>query len=113
MRAESWLRVASETPGWYEVDDQRFRYVKWIAPGGYLTPHSTPPLRMRLRCWRDIVLETAQGRRIVLREEGLRGDDVRTAFNAIMRWRISQNATDVVKVVEVRVAKSQPRPRDP
>ena len=110
VRAESHLRAASDAPGWRELEGEPLRYVKWIAPGGYLTPNSTPPLRMRLRCWRDVVLETVGGRRIVLREEGLRGDDYRTAFRAITRWRETQKATDVVSVVDVRISKSQPRP---
>lgn len=110
VRAESHLRAASETPGWQELGGEPFRYVKWIAPGGYLTPNSTPPLRMRLRCWRDVVLESVEGRRIVLREEGLRGDEYRTAFRAINRWRETENATDDVSVVDVRISKSQPRP---
>ena len=61
-------------------------------------------------CWRDIVLETSNGRRVVLREEGLRGDDYRTALRAINRWRETHKATDDVTVVDIRISKSQPRP---
>ena len=46
---------------------------------------------MRLRCWYEVVIGTATGRRIVLREEGLRGDDARTTGRAIGRWRKMQD----------------------
>ena len=67
---------------------------------------------MRLRCWYEVVIGTAKGRRIVLREEGLRGDDARTTSRAIGRWRKLQGkgARAPVAVREFRIAKRQPRP---
>ena len=52
---------------------------------------------------------------MVLREEGLRGDDARTAARAIDRWRSTdaKHENEPVAVGEVRVAKSQPRPMAP
>ena len=53
-----------------------------------------------------------EGRRIVLREEGLRGDDARTTSQAIGRWRKLQGKeeSELVAVREIRIAKRQPRP---
>ena len=67
---------------------------------------------MRLRCWYEVVIGTATGRCIVLREEGLRGDDARTTGRAIGRWRKMQDkgAGEPVAVREFRIAKRQPRP---
>ena len=92
-----------------------FRYVSWIGARGLSGPRSAPPLRMRLRCWYEIVVETTKRKRVVLREEGLRGDDTRTAARAIDRWRRAgaQPGNEPVAVREVRVAKSQPRPMAP
>ena len=50
--------------------EARFRYVEWIGSGGPHGPSSAPPLRMRLRCWYEVVIETGAGKRVVLREEG-------------------------------------------
>ena len=70
---------------------------------------------MRLRCWYEIVIETGKRKRIVLREEGLRGDDACTVARAIDRWREAQerHANELVVVREIRIAKSQPRPMVP
>ena len=70
---------------------------------------------MRLRCWYEVVVETAKRKRVVLREEGLRGDDARTASRGIERWWKSQdNASNALVVVrEIRIAKRQPRPMPP
>ena len=58
------------------------------------------------------MIGTAQGRRILLREEGLRGDDPRTTSRAIGRWREleGKGARAPVAVREFRIAKRQPRP---
>ena len=102
---------------WRDVDtDRRFRYVRWI--GGLragAVPSRAPPLRMRLRCWYEIVVSNAKGRRMVLREEGLRGDAARTTDRALDRWRSvrASSKNELVLVNEVRIAKSQPRPVPP
>ena len=72
---------------------------------------TAPPVRMRLRCWYEVVIETRARKRIVLREEGLRGDNVRTASRALERWRASdaRYRNELVVVRDIRVAKSQPR----
>ena len=95
--------------------EQCFRYVNWIGARGLNGPRSAPPLRMRLRCWYEVVIETTRRKRIVLREEGLRGDDARTMTRAIDYWRKAQiqRATEPVEVREIRIAKSQPRPMPP
>ena len=82
---------------------------------GFTGRRGAPPHRMRLRCWREVVIETGKRKRVVLREEGLRGDDARTAARAIGRWREvgEERADEPVAVREVRVARSQPRPSDP
>ena len=116
VRAEGWLLPEDNNRGWRDVDEKdRFRYVSWIGALGLSGPRSAPPLRMRLRCWYEIVIETAERKRVVLREEGLRGDDQRTATRAINRWRktSARNANELVVVREVRIAKSQPRPMPP
>ena len=65
-----------------------------------------------MRCWHEVVIETANGRRIVLREEGLRGDDARMTSRAIGRWREleGKGEREPVVVLEFRIAKRQPRP---
>jgi len=64
--------------------------------------------------WLDLKYDPWEGevKRIVLREEGLRGDDTRTDTRAIDRWRNSQakHGNELAAVREVRIAKSQPRP---
>lgn len=113
VRAEGWMLPKR---GWRDVDEEkRFRYVNWIGARESSGPRSAPPLRMRLRCWYEIVIETEKRKRVVLREEGLRGDDARTASRAISRWRKAKekHATAPVVVREVRIAKSQPRPMVP
>ena len=117
VRAESgWLLPKDHERRWHAVDEEEcFRYVSWIGARGLTGPRSAPPLRMRLRCWYEIVIETTKRKRVVLREEGLRGDDTRTAARAIDRWRRAgaQPGNEPVAVREVRVAKSQPRPMAP
>ena len=77
-----------EIERWRDIEeDVCFRYVSWIGARGLDGPGHAPPLRMRLRCWYEVVIGTAKGRRIVLREEGLRGDAARTTSRAIGRWR--------------------------
>ena len=113
VRAEGWLLSEDREGRWHDVDEEdRFRYVNWIGARGLAGPRSAPPLRMRLRCWYEIVIETANRQRVVLREEGLRGDDMRTAARAIDRWRQVQaeHRNELVAVQEVRIAKRQPRP---
>jgi len=114
VRAESgWLLSEEHEGRWRDVDEEKcFRYVDWIGARGLTGPRSAPPLRMRLRCWYEIVIETTKRKRVVLREEGLRGDDARTADRAIDRWRRTgaKPGNEPVAVREVRVAKSQPRP---
>ena len=116
VRSEGWLLPQDPKRRWQDVDEAKcFRYVNWIAARGLHGPRSAPPLRMRLRCWYEIVIETGKRKRIVLREEGLRGDDTRTVARAIERWRKAQekHANELVLVREVRIAKSQPRPTAP
>ena len=115
-RADGRLMNEEEQRQWRDVDtEQCFRYVNWIGARGLNGPRSAPPLRMRLRCWYEVVIETARRKRIVLREEGLRGDDARTTTRAIGHWRKAQvqRATEPVEVREIRIAKSQPRPMPP
>lgn len=103
--------------GWRDVvTEMRFPYVRWI---GTLRdrrgPHRAPPLRMRLRCWYEIVILDATGKRTVLREEGWRGDAARTTDRALERWRNIRAAheNELVLVNEIRIAKRQPRPMAP
>ena len=103
--------------GWRDVETgQRFRFVRWIGGmrDGYM-PRRTPPIRMRLRCWYEIVISDANGKRMVLREEGLRGYMARTTDRAIERWRQShpERRDDLLLVHETRIAKRQPRPMPP
>ena len=103
-------------PKWRAVDEEdRFRYVNRSGADVPSGRRSAPPLRMRLRCWYEILIETAGRKRVVLREEGLRGDDRRTAARAIDRWRRThaKNVDELVVVREVRIAKRQPRPLPP
>ena len=108
-----WMIRPEQAVQWSNVNGEtRFRYVRWIASWATTGPHSAPPLRMRLRCWYEVVVETAKRKRVVLRAEGLRGDDPRTAARAVACWREAHpgRADEPVAVVEVRVAKQQPRP---
>ena len=108
MRVEGWRRWRR----WREVGSHEgLRYVNWIAPYGVHDTRGAPPLRMRLRCWYEVVIETRGRKRIVLCEEGLRGDNVRTASRALERWRRSEarHRNELVVVRDIRVAKSQPR----
>ena len=70
---------------------------------------------MRLRCWYEVVIETGAGKRVVLREEGLRGDGARTVARAIGRWRTrhERSENELVVVRGIRLAKRQPRPMPP
>ncbi len=115
LLAPNRLSLRSPEAAWRQVDEsRRFRYVDWMATGA-LEKRSAPPLRMRLRCWYEIVIVTPRGRRVVLREEGLRGDDERTVARATDRWRTDQaaGANPFVAIREVRIARSQPRPVPP
>ena len=117
VTAES-RRVFSDDAGkhWRDTgDDARFRYVVWVTGHGRGGSYHAPPVRMRLRCWYEVVIMTADRRRIVLREEGLRGDDVRTTNRAIARWRAGDRERESALVVvrDVRIAKKQPRPMPP
>lgn len=101
---------------WHAVEEQKsFLYVKWLGARGILGPRSAPPLRMRLRCWYEIVIETGARKRVVLRQEGLRGDNERTVQRAIARWRQTnaKNASEPVLARNIRIAKRQPRPMPP
>lgn len=112
LLARNWLSLRTPEAAWRHLEEsKRFRYVDWIATGA-LEKRSAPPLRMRLRCWYEIVIETPRGRRVVLREEGLRGDDERTVGRATDRWRAGQaaEASPLVAIRELRIARSQPRP---
>ena len=60
--------------------------MSWIGTRGLDGPRRAPPLRMRLRCWYEVVIGAEKVGRIVLREEGLRGDDAPTTSRAIRRW---------------------------
>ena len=114
--SEGYLSRGEQT-GWRVVDrDRCFRYVSWISAGpDWSARRSAPPLRMRLRCWYDVVIELPRGRRVVLREEGLRGDEVRTASRAIERWRTTreEHAGRLVSVRDIRISRKQPRPTPP
>ena len=109
----SWSFSGDAIERWQDIDPESCsRYVSWIGARGLDGPRHAPPLRMRLRCWHEVVIETAKGRRIVLREEGLRGDDARTTSRAIGRWREleGKGAREPVAVREFRIARRQPRP---
>lgn len=111
--ASSWPFSRDAITPWRDIEPaSRFRYVYWIGARGLDGPRHAPPLRMRLRCWYEAVIGTETGRRFVLREEGLRGDDARTASRAIGRWRtLHGKLTDEpVTVREFRIARKQPRP---
>ena len=103
--------------GWRDVETGRpFRFVRWV--GGLRdrrSPRRAPPVHMRLRCWYEIVISDAKGKRSVLREEGLRGDTARTTDRALDRWRNNrpERRNEMVLVNEVRIAKRQPRPMPP
>ena len=117
VRAASRWSISRDTIAhWRDVEpESRFRYVYWIGARSLDGPRHAPPLRMRLRCWYEVVIGTETGRRIVLREEGLRGDDARTASRAIGRWRTlhGRPASEPVVVREFRIARKQPRPVPP
>ena len=64
VRAEnSRLFSRDEIERWRDIEeDVRFRYVSWIGARGLDGPRHAPPLRMRLRCWYEVVIGTAKGR---------------------------------------------------
>ena len=116
VRAQEWLVRDEQQRRWHAAGGEaRFRYVDWIGSGGPDGPSRAPPLRMRLRCWYEVVIETGVSQRVVLREEGLRGDDARTAARAIRCWhaRHARPANALVVVRGIRIAKRQPRPMPP
>ena len=114
VRAENSRSLSGDAiERWRDMEEEAcFRFVSWIGARGLGGPRHAPPLRMRLRCWYEVVIGTAKGRRIVLREEGLRGDDARTTSRAIGRWREleGKGTREPVAVCEFRIAKRQPRP---
>ena len=98
---------------WQDIEPGScFRYVSWIGARGLDGPRHAPPLRMRLRCWYEVVIGTAKGRRIVLREEGPRDDAARTTSRVIGRWRKLQGKgeSEPISIREFRIAKKQPWP---
>lgn len=112
----SWALSRDAIAHWQDVEPKSsFRYVRWIGARGLHGPRHAPPLRMRLRCWYEVVIGTKAGKRVVLREEGLRGDDARTTSRAIRRWvkLHGKTAGEPVAVREFRIAKKQPRPMPP
>ncbi|MXY34754.1 MAG: hypothetical protein F4Y60_11840 [Boseongicola sp. SB0664_bin_43] len=117
VRADnSWRLSEDAIKQWRDVEpDTRFRYVSWIGARGLQGPSHAPPLRMRLRRWHEVVIGTKPGQRIVLREEGLRGDDARTTRRAVENWARRQGIakTESIMVQEFRIARKQPRPIDP
>ena len=68
VAARLGIVCTGEIECWIEVDpDERFRYVRWIEPGVRARRRgSAPPLRLRLRCWHDITIETVAGKRVTL-----------------------------------------------
>ena len=114
VRAENSRSLSGDAiERWRDIEEEAcFPYVSWVGARGLDGPRHAPPPRMRLRCWYEVVVGTANGRRIVLREEGLRGDDARTTSRAIGRWREleGKGAREPVAVLEFRIAKRQPRP---
>ena len=114
VRAEnSWSFSRDAIERWREIEEEScFRYVSWIGARGLDGPRHAPPLRMPLRCWYEVVIGTAKGRRIVLREEGLRGDDAHTTSRPIGRWRglEGKGESEPVAIREFRIGKRQPRP---
>ena len=117
VRAGRMFWDVERREGWREVDtEMRFRYVRWVATARNRNgPYHAPPLRMRLRAWYEIVISNAKGKRIVLREEGLRGDAGRTSARAVDRWRRTQaeHRNELVALREFRIANRQPRPMPP
>ena len=69
VRAEnSWSFSRDAIERWRDIEEEScFRYVSWIGARGLDGPRHAPPLRIRLRCWYEVVIGTAKGRRIVLR----------------------------------------------
>ncbi len=117
IRITECFPLRGKQTGWHIVDpDQYFRHIWWISSRlDWKARGSAPPIRMRLRCWYDVVIEIPSGRRVVLHEEGLRGDEGRTASRAIARWRTAhdEHADRLVRVRDIRISKKQPRPMPP
>ncbi len=88
---------------WHTVEPGRcFRYVNWIsARAEWKARRSTPPLRMRLRCWYDVEIELPGSRRMVLHEEGRRGESR------------GLPPGHPVRVRRIRMPRKQPRPMSP
>ena len=117
MRASCGHMIRSaDAEKWQVLKPSRsIRFVHWMRSPRGKKHGSTPPIRMRFRCWYEIVIETTNGKRAVLREEGLRSDDHRTASRAIKKWRRCNGISDAepISVAGFRISKKQPRPQDP
>ncbi|MDE0281565.1 MAG: hypothetical protein OXN16_10870 [Gammaproteobacteria bacterium] len=117
VRLAEGLMGSSRPTAWHGVEPERyFRYVNWIsARPEWNARRSAPPIWMRLRCWYDVVIEAPGARPVVLHEEGLRGDEARTAGRAIARWRETRGLGPghPVQVRQVRISGKQPRPMSP
>ena len=116
VRGEGELLPRKLKRRWRDVDEnQHYRYVRWISTRWPTRTYNAPPLRMRLRCWYEIIIETSDSKRVVLHEEGLRGGEARIATRAIDRWRNTRanRSNELVAVREIRIAKKQPRPFPP
>ena len=113
VRKENTRALYDKSEHWRDIkQDVCFRYVKWIGKYPSVGKYHAPPVQMRLRCWYEIVFRTAKGKRTIIREEGLRGDDFRTMSRATERWRRMQGIgpKEPIEIPEIRVAKKQPRP---
>ena len=110
-----WMGGAEISSWWREVDQAGpQRHVCWVSTDPYSHPKWAPPLEMRARCWRDVILELENGRTVTVSVEGMRGEDARTAERAIARWRTEDPSRSgiEVKVRSVEIAQKQPRPVD-
>ena len=103
-----------ETMGFWKRADETtgFRHVQWVLLEPYKGPCSAPPLHLRIRCWREVVIEPVGRAPVRMLEEGLWGDDERTAKGAVARWRTQapSRAGVPVTVRSVSLAKKQPAP---
>ena len=112
-RAIYWLE---KTEGWTRLEaEAKHRHVLWIAADPDRRPRNAPPLRMRLRCWREVIIEPLGGKPLRVMQEGLRGDDERTAARAIERWRGQDGSRErvPVNVQSAKIARRQRVPMPP